>query len=283
MNVRNNDCSGMKIILYLLWLIFFTDISHAQTTVDSLSDAKTEAAGDDPSQFFTRVELFNELQHHKDETTEYNLNQTTFRTIVKIGNRFTTRLDLPFIYNSFPSVADYQQFGLSDISFRLLGYKFLESMKSAFTASIEISLNTAKSPLIGLGKNIILPVLSYTTSSKGKRLLYGFILQEALSFSGDAARNNISYTKFQPLLIKIWSGKMWTVLAPELYLDYVNGKTAMNLEGRIAYAPVHRINIWGQVGGGIFGDFLTRYQWGGEVGCRYFFLRNTIFKRKNSK
>ena len=273
----------MKKLLLLIFFLHCTGISQGQTPSDSLSDVKTQTAGDDPSQFFTRIELFNELQHHKNGTTDYNLNQTTFRTIVKLGKKFTTRFDLPFVYNSFPSAADYQQFGISDISFRLLGYKFLESTKSAVTVSIEISLNTAKSPLIGIGKNIILPVVSYSTWSKNKRFLYGIILQEALSFSGDETRKDISYTKIQPFLLKIWSKKMWTVLAPELYLDYVKGMSAMNLEGRIAYAPVRRINIWAQVGGGIFGDFITRYQWGGEVGCRYFFLRNTIFKRKNSK
>jgi len=38
--------------------------------------------------------------------------------------------------------------------------------------------------------------------------------------------------------------------------------------------------VWGQVGAGLFGDFIARYQWGAEAGCRYFFLRDTIFKRK---
>ena len=46
-----------------------------------------------------------------------------------------------------------KQSGIGDISFRLLGYKFFEKSKSAFTVSIEISLNTAESPILGTGKN----------------------------------------------------------------------------------------------------------------------------------
>jgi hypothetical protein len=210
------------------------------------------------------------------------LNQTTFRTIVKIGKRFTTRVDVPFVYNSFATPKDYQQFGLSDISFRLLGYKIAQSKKSAVTASIEISLNTAQSPLLGAGKNIILPVVSYTRVLNKKGALFAFIFQEAISFSGDEAREPISFSKLQPILLYTWTRKLWTVVAPELYIDYVHGGASMNLEGRIAYAPVKRINVWAQAGGGIFGDFIARYQWGAEVGFRYFFLRNTIFKRSTS-
>ena len=138
-------------------------ILHAQTSADTSSEKQTEAAGDDPSQFITRAEFFNELQYHKHNGSEFYLDITTLRAVVKIGKRFTTRLDVPVVYNSLSTEADYRQFGLSDISFRVLGFKFLQSKKSAITASVEISLNTAQSPLLGTGKNIILPVVSYTT------------------------------------------------------------------------------------------------------------------------
>ena len=271
----------MKKLLLLFFLFIHAGSSYAQSSSDSLAAKEGSAAADDPSQFLTRVELFNELQHHQYDGADFYFNQTTLRTIVKIGKRFTTRVDVPFVYNS-TSVADYKQFGLSDISFRLLGYKIAQSKKSAFTASIEISLNTASSPLLGTGKNIIIPVISYTTMLKPNRILFATIFQEALSFSGDENREDISYSKVQPILLNIWSRKLWTVLAPELYIDYVHGGASMNLEGRIAYAPIKRINVWAQVGLGLFGDFIARYEWGAEVGCRYFFLRNTIFKRKTS-
>jgi hypothetical protein len=54
----------------------------------------------------------------------------------------------------------------------------------------------------------------------------------------------------------------------------------MNLEARCAYAPTRRINVWAQAGVGLFGDFIACYQWGAEVGCRYYFLKNTAFKKK---
>lgn len=75
---------------------------------------------------------------------------------------------------------------------------------------------------------------------------------------------------------------MWTLLEPELYVDYVHAGASMNLKEKITYAPAKRINLWAQTGIGLFGDFIARYQWKAEVGCRYFFLRNTILRRKKS-
>ncbi len=273
----------MKKYLPLILLLLLSKITLGQKPDTLTGKIKEEASGDDPSQFFTRIELFNELQQHKNGDTYFYLNQTTFRTIVKVGEKFTTRLDLPYVYNSFNANGDVKQSGLGDISFRLLGYKFLESSKSALTVSVEISMNTAKSRLLGLGKNVLIPLFSYTTSIPKRKILLGVIFQEAISFSGNSDRDDVSFSKLQPFIIKILSKKMWTLLAPELYVDYIHGGASMNMEARFAYAPVKRINIYLQLGAGMFGDFAARYQWGCEVGCRYFLLRSSLLNKNISE
>ena len=118
-------------------------------------------------------------------------------------------------------------------------------------------------------------MVSYTTTLKEKRVILAFAFQQANSFSGDKSRETVSFSKLQIILINIWSRRVWTVLSPEWYLDYVHGGLSMNLEGKVAYLPAKRINLWAQTGVGMFGDFIARYQWSMEVGCRYFFLRNS--------
>lgn len=259
----------LKKLLIIALLVLQSAGLRAQTTKDSL----TETAGDDPSQFFTRFEFFNEIQHHTNSGSDFYFNQTTLRAIIKIGKRFTTRLDVPFVYNSIATEQDYQQFGLSDISFRLLGYKINQSKRSATTASMEISLNTASSPVLGTGKNLLIPMVTYTRALNRRGMLLAVVFQEVISFSGDENREDISYSKIQPILLYPWTRKMWTVVAPELYIDYIHGGASVNLEGRIAYAPARRFNVWLQAGAGLFGDFAPRYQWGSELGCRYFLFR----------
>lgn len=270
----------MKLKKFLFIILFgqLIGFANAQSTSDSINKNNMEAKADDPTQFFTRMELFSELQHHAD----FDLNLTTLRANVKLGKRFTTRIDIPLAYNSRSTPANYKQFGLSDISFRLLGYKFFESPKSAFTASVEFSLNTAQSPLLGTGKNLIIPMVSFSTRLNQQKMILAFVLQQTNSLSGDPERADLNFTKFQPVLIKIWSKKMWTVLAPEMYFDYIHDGISMNMEGRIALAPSPRFSVWTMAGAGIFGDFIARYQWSLEVGCRYFLLRKNFLNKDST-
>ena len=263
-----------KIKAICLLLICLAGNLFAQTSTDSLSSLPVPRviSADDPSQFLSRVEIFNEFQHY-DKIGGYNLNQTVVRTIVKLGKRFTTRIDIPFVNNTFSYPQGYEKFGLGDISFRLLGYKIHQAKRSAVTASVEISLNTASTPAQGSGKNMVIPVISYTSFLKDYKTLVAFVFQQTNSFSGDESRPDLSFSKLQGVLLHYWNKRAWSVVAPELFIDYINGGTSMILKGRMAFAPTPRINIWAQLNGGLYGDFVTRYNWGAEVGCRYFVIR----------
>jgi len=268
-----------------LFCLFFVllNVSHAngQTSPAPVLTEQNVPKGDDPSEFFTRIEVFNELQYHNTEDLFYN--KTIIRTIVKIGKRFTTRLDLPFVYNSATTDANYPKSGLGDISFRLLGFKFIENPISAITASIEISMNTAESPIIGTGKNMLIPMVSYTRKIPEERILVAMIIQQVNSVSGDEDRKDVSYSKLEVIGIKVWSKRFWTLVAPEWYFDYVNGGVSMNLRTRLIYAPTPRINIWTTPSAGIFGDFIARYQWSAEIGCRYYLFKEMNFKKEPGK
>jgi hypothetical protein len=95
--------------LLLLLFIHVIGFARAQTPADSSGIPEDEAMADDPSRFFTRVEFFNELQKH---SNNFYLNQTTVRTIVKLGDKFTTRLDIPFLYNSVNTAEAVPSFGI---------------------------------------------------------------------------------------------------------------------------------------------------------------------------
>ena len=261
----------------MAFFVYQAGIMHAQNPTDSLKNEKSQTNADDPANFFTRIEVFNELQYY--DKNDFYLNQTVVRTILRVGKRFTTRIDLPFVYNSLTSPANHKQSGLGDISFRLLGFKFIEKPKSAFTASIEISLNTAESPILGTGKNLLIPVISYSLIAPKSKMLFSLVLQQSNSVSGDEERADISFSKVQAIVIKRWSRRFWTVLAPEWFLDYVQGGLSMNLRTRMTYAPAPRINIWITPSAGIFGDFPGRYQWSADVGGRYFLFRGMKLKK----
>jgi hypothetical protein len=261
----------MAKLLFFTFVMLHAGILLAQVSGDSVKKLAPAANADDPSQFFTRIEIYNELQRY--DKKDVFLNQTVLRTVVQIGKKFTTRIDLPYVYNSFQSPSKFKQSGIGDISFRLLGFKFFEGRTSAFTSSIEVSMNTARSPLLGTGKNMLIPVISYTKLIPTRKLLLSLLLQQANSISGDENRADISFTKLQFIVIKYFSRRTWMVLAPEWFIDYINGGVSMNLRSRLTHAPTPRLNIWITPGAGVFGDFVGRYDWNLDVGGRYFLFR----------
>jgi hypothetical protein len=263
MTIRNNPwLTGLVVLL-----------SHsimAQGEQDSTKVVPGGAAASDPTQLFTRFEFFNELQHLQNGAW---LNVTTSRVVLKMGKRFTTRLDIPFVHNSTVTPDSYRQFGLGDISFRVLGYRILNSRKAASLASVEIALNTAQSPLLGTGKNIIIPTFAYALKLKEKKTILVLVAQQYKSVSGDPERANLNFSKLQVVLIHLWSRKVWTVLTDESYLDYIRGGASMNLECLVGYMAAKQTNLWAKGGVGLFGDHPARYQSTTEIGCRIFLRR----------
>ena len=270
----------MKKLLFLFFLFHDSCGLRAQNSADTLKQEQIKKNADDPANFLTRVEFFNELQHYERNGNDFYVNQTTLRTILRVGKRFTTRIDLPYVYNSINTPADHKQSGIGDISFRLLGYKFWEKKLSAFTASVEISLNTAQSAILGTGKNVILPVVSYSKLIPKKKILFSLVFQQANSISGDDTRSDVSFSKLQVIVLKYWSKKFWTVLAPEWFYDYINDGFSMNLRTRFTGAPTPRMNIWITPSAGMFGDFAGRYQWSLDIGGRYFLFREMNSNKK---
>ena len=246
-------------------------ISNAQNSSDTLNKTAIATKADDPSQFITRMELYNEIQYY--DKKDIYLNQTILRNVIRIGKKFTTRIDLPFVYNSFQPASDIKRSGIGDISFRVLGYKFREKPLSAFTASVEISLNTAASQLLGTGKTLLIPVVSYSQALPKNKFLFSIVLQQANSIGGDENRADINFSKLQIIGLKTLSKKSWVVLAPEWFFDYENGGVSMNLRSRFTHAPKPRLNIWVSPSVGVFGNFVGRYQWGADIGSRYFLFR----------
>ncbi len=263
----------MTRLISILLFVLSANVVLAQAGSDSLHNAKLGAAADDPTQFLTRLEVFNNLQYFDNNSS---FNQSVVRFNAKLGKRFTTRIDLPYVYNSTGNGKS----GLGDISVRLLGYKIIESPLQGLAASIELSMNTAAFSSLGTGKNILVPLLSYSRVFPAKRMTLSAVFEQANSVGGDTARKKISYSKLQIVMIKRWSPKMWTTAAPEFFLDYVGGNFSGNFELRTAYAPAQRFNLWLQGGLGMFGDFIARYQWSVEIGTRYFFLRKPAAHHK---
>lgn len=269
----------MTRLIVIFYLLTAAEILFAQNPSDSaIAKQQRIIQAEDPTQFFTRLELFNELQRYTN-SGDFYLNQTVFRANIKIGKRWVTRLDIPLVSNSTSSLEGDQKAGLGDISLRLLGFKFFETKRAALTASIEGSLNTAASPLLGTGKNLIIPVVAYTIGFPKYRFVTAFQFQQTNSLGGDEEREEVNFSKLQIILLRTWSRRAWTTVAPEFFYDYTQSSISMTFRSRMVYSPTPRTNIWITPSVGLFGDFAGRYQWSVEIGTRFFLLTKMGYKK----
>jgi hypothetical protein len=84
----------------IFWLCLFCLLSleNIFAQQDTSAIAKPNGpAEEDPANFITCLEVFNKLQQL--QNNEY-MNVTTVRAVVALGHNFTTRLDIPMVYNS---------------------------------------------------------------------------------------------------------------------------------------------------------------------------------------
>ena len=169
---------------------------HTVSRILPQSDQQSSVAQDDPSQFLTRVEVINELQHHKSIDV---LNVTTLRSVIALGKKMTTRFDVPIVYNSTPGT-EYAQYGNRRyFSTPCLGTGCWNPNESGMLASVEFSFNTAQSPLLGTGKNVISPVLAYSWRIPKSKTILAFSFQQFYSLWGDETRRDIQWTKLPGL------------------------------------------------------------------------------------
>jgi hypothetical protein len=251
-------------------LLFFGYAVSSFAQQDSVkSNTHSGLAQDDPSQFLTRVEVFNELQYRE---SLGHLNVTMFRSVIALGKKMTTRFDIPVVHNTAP-IEGYDRSGIGDISIRLLGYRIVESKRMVALASAEFSFNTAQSPLLGTGKNIISPVLAASWRIPKHKTVIAGLVQEYFSLWGDNSRPDISWTKLQFFLLNAWSRRAWTMLAPEMYFNHHKSGASLNLEATAYYRVTGRCTLWLKSGAGLFGNHPARYQWTMETGLRYLMLR----------
>jgi hypothetical protein len=273
---------GLRVVQGSVWWLAIGLMLWAQTSVGQAKPDTTAiqdhggASQDDPSNVLTRVEIFNEYQQ---TTSDRPVNITTFRGIMALGKRFTTRIDIPYV--ALPTASSPEATaGLSDISVRLLGYRLLKTRRSAMLASVELSMPTAQSPLLGSGRYVLTPVVAYSTLFPKTKSIVALTYQEFFSFGGDESRQNIRWTRFQLYHIQPWSGRFWTMLLPEYYYDHADGGSSMNVELFGFYRISNAFSCWLKGGAGLFGEHLARYTWTSEVGLRYLILRKRPGKSK---
>jgi len=245
---------------------FFTPVSlNAQNSSpnDSIAEDKIP---DDPTELITRMELKNEFYQ---TNTEGYLNLTTLRLVYRVAKRLSIRADLPVAYSA-PGVEGVEpKFGLSDVSVRLLGWRIINRLPWVAVASAEMAFNTASDPLLGTGKNQIIPSFAIARFLPKQKVISAVVVQQFISFGGFSDRQNFNYSRLTFVELRAFKGGWIFVAQPKLFYDWENGTHfSMVLEAIGVKMMSRNYSLAMQAGAGLFGDLPTRYDWKLEVDLR---------------
>ncbi|MEO8007595.1 MAG: hypothetical protein ABI728_03630 [Betaproteobacteria bacterium] len=253
----------------LIFAAGFCRSGCALSQVETASGADAAPKRDQPVDFRTaRVEFRDEFQQRHNGDTVYMI---VPRVDVSASPDFSFRLETPIVFTDTGTQPNITESGIGDLLFRA-SYRVARGSGFAIVAGSEIILNTARTDLLGMGKNVIAPLVFASIDLPQYNSVVFPFLQEFVTLGGDDARRNVHYTSIKSAFLTRWPNLTYTFVEPQLIVDHERAdKAGMALEAELGHFLNRDTAIWARPGIGLFGNDLPQiYDWKFEVGVRFF-------------
>lgn len=241
----------------------------AVAQVDSASGADAAPKSSQPVDFKTnRVEIRNEYQDLQGGgTIDYLVPRFDFSA----GPNLSFRVETPIVFADPDTPGNDGESGIGDLLFRG-SYRVAHGPGYAIVAGSELILNSASKDALGMGKNVIAPLVFASIDVPQCNSVVFPFLQHYMTLGGDDGRPDVHYTSLKAPFLTRWSNLVYTILEPQMVVDHERAdKVGMTLEGEVGRFLNRDLAIWGRPGFGLFGDNLPQvYDWKLEVGVRFF-------------
>jgi len=226
-------------------------------------DEATKAAATPPYRWRFQFKRQNTDRGTADESTRSTLRLEYFPAV----HLSLLRLDVPLPDSDTSYSGKLFDPRLGDIKLRA-DLEAVDALGLPLTAYAELTLPTADPASLGSGKYQIAPALrtrqsigAYLAADTRHALTAGGLVQQVLSFAGDADRKDINYTKFEVSLNDAWGDGRFVKLTFKPAIDWEqdgkSGATA-ELEAGLRIAPAWEAAL---MGGGLL--------WGSGVPSTY--------------
>jgi hypothetical protein len=254
-------------VLAFTIVLGFSGPAGAQVASASGADAVAKSAA--PVDFRSaRVEVRDEHQNLQDGSTLYRI---VPRLDFALNPDLSLRVEAPVVFSDPGLPASDKESGLGDLLFRG-SYRVAHGAGYAIVAGSEVIFNSASNDSLGMGKNVIAPLIYASIDvPQCKSVLFPF-LQYYVTIGGDDARTDVHYTSLKAPFLTRWSSMVYTILEPQVVVDHARAdKVGMTFEGEIGRFVNRDLAFWGRPGLGLFGDNLPQvYNWKLEIGVRFF-------------
>jgi hypothetical protein len=259
-------------VLPLLVGLLHAPWSLAQT---SPPRAASPSSGDavvkrlDPSDFRTRVEARVRTQEFQSGLVR---SQLLPRLDYAVSKKFSLRLETPLTYADPNRPGRSDEAGFGDLLVRL-SYRAWRSKDFAVVTALETTFDTASDPILGLGTNVVSPVVFASIDVPALKSTFFPGFQHYFSVGGGANSPNIQYTQFRTVLFTRWPNRYYTVLDGQYFVDYeLDNRFGFLLEVEGGRLLSKHVGVWVRPGVGLAGDNVRGvYNWQIEAGIRYLF------------
>ena len=237
--------------------------------VETASGADAAPKSGQPVDFRgTRVEIRNEYQDlHGGGTVDMIVPRLDF----SMNPDLSLRIETPMVFADPGTPGNNAESGIGDLQFRG-SYRIANGPGYAIVAGSDVILNSASNDSLGVGKNVIAPLIFASIDVPQCNSVVFPFLQHYVTVGGDDGRPDVNYTSLKAPFLTRWSNLVYTILEPQLVIDHERAdKVGMTLEGEVGRFLNRDLAIWGRLGFGLFGDNLPQvYDWELEIGVRFF-------------
>lgn len=241
----------------------------AQSQTESRSGPDNIVKRLDPTDFTTRAEVRNEYQ---DLQGGGSLNLLVPRLDYAVSKTLSLRLETPIVRSDPNTPANDGESGLGNLLVRA-SYRAARGEGYAVVVASEFSFDTASKDSLGMGKNVIAPLVFASIDLPRYHSVFFPFLQHYYTVSGDDARHDVHYTSIKPVLLTRWPDRFYTVVEPHFIIDHERAdRVGMTLEGEAGRFLNRNVMVWARPGVGLHGDNLPQvYNWNLEIGVRYIY------------
>jgi hypothetical protein len=241
----------------------------ALAQVETASGADAAARSGQPVDFrTTRVEIRDEIQDLQGGGAVYMI---VPRVDFSVSPDFSFRFETPIASADSGPPNNASVSGIGDLLFRG-SYRVAHGPGYAIVAGSELILNTATKDALGMGKNVIAPLVFASIDLPQYNSVVFPFLQHYVTLGGDDARRDVHYTSIKSPFLTRWPNLIYTIVEPQVIVDHERAdKVGLTLEGEIGRFLNRDTAIWVRPGIGLFGDDLPQvYDGKFEIGVRFF-------------
>ncbi|NDC08767.1 MAG: hypothetical protein EBZ75_05385 [Oxalobacteraceae bacterium] len=261
-------------VSFLFWLILVcpllawanSEVVNTQSPPASASSNLDVAKRIDPTDFKNRFDLRSEYVEYSGGSVQAIVPRLDYAVSKSLG----FRVELPI--ERFRPAAGPSIDGISNLVTRV-AWRPLRTDDVSVVVGTELILDTASSPKLGNGKNVLAPfVFAAFDLPRAKSVFFPYI-QHGKAVGGDASREDVEYTNLRASFLTRLPAKAYSFIEYSHWIDHQRSNVVSSqIKAELGRFVLPNTGVYIRPGTGLSGtDQRYGMHWSLDIGLRHFF------------